>query len=121
MPQRHPAAEPLAAPTSDSPVEDASPPPAVAGAGRAIIEEHEPPPAAEGWLLVLVEPWGEVTLDGEVLGHTPLARMALSPGEHDVTITHPDFRPWRRRVRIVAGETFEVAVNLRTDAVRRSR
>ena len=38
-----------------------------------------PAPPLEGWLLVLPKPWAEVTVDGRVVGQTPLARIPLPP------------------------------------------
>ncbi len=80
-----------------------------------------PTPEADGALLVLVTPWADVTVDGQPRGQTPLARIPLPPGPHDVRLTHPDYAPFPRRVVIRAGETFRLVVDLPSQGVRRAR
>jgi serine/threonine-protein kinase len=77
--------------------------------------------AAEGFLLVLVRPWADVHVDGRFAGQTPLARIPLPPGAHDVRLVHPEFQPFARRVTIREGETYRLRVDLPTEGVRRSR
>jgi serine/threonine-protein kinase len=81
-----------------------------------------PSPAtpAEGRLLVLVTPWADVSIDGVPVGVTPLKALPLPPGPHAVLLTHPDYKPYPRRVTIRSGETFRLEVNLPSDGVRRS-
>ena len=76
------------------------------------------PPAATG-LVVTVVPWADLSIDGIPRGQTPLARIDLAPGPHQVVLSHPDYQPWVRRVRLEAGETLRLHVDLRVDAVRR--
>ena len=78
-----------------------------------------PTPQADGALLVVVRPWADVSVDGVPRGQTPLARIPLSPGPHAVSLTHPDYQPYPRRVTIRPGETFRLTVDLATDGVRR--
>jgi serine/threonine protein kinase len=78
-------------------------------------------PAPDGALLVLVTPWADVTVDGQPRGQTPLARIPLAPGPHDVRLSHPDYAPFPRRVIIRPGETFRLVVDLPTEGVRRPR
>jgi hypothetical protein len=78
-------------------------------------------PVPDGALLVLVTPWADVTVDGEPRGQTPLARIPLAPGPHDVRLGHPDYAPFPRRVVIRPGETFRLVVDLATEGVRRPR
>ena len=80
-----------------------------------------PTPVPEGALLVLVTPWADVTVDGRPMGQTPLARIPLPAGTHDVLLTHPDYQPFPRRVTIRAGETFRLVVDLRSLGVPRAR
>ncbi|HEX9187396.1 MAG TPA: PEGA domain-containing protein [Vicinamibacteria bacterium] len=108
-------------PTPSAPTpEPALPNPAPADAPPAA----EPPAAAaarsaDGWLLVVVRPWADVSVDGVPRGQTPLARIPLPPGPHAVLLTHPDYQPWPRRVTIEPGQTLRLSVELATDAVRR--
>jgi hypothetical protein len=52
-------------------------------------------------------------------GQTPLARIPLVPGRHDVLLSHPDYRPFPRRVTIRPGETLRLVVDLRNEGVPR--
>lgn len=73
----------------------------------------------DGALLVVVRPWADVSVDGIPSGQTPLGRIPLAPGPHRVLLTHPDYRPYPRRVVIQPGETLRLVVDLPTDGVRR--
>jgi len=74
-----------------------------------------------GFLLVTVEPWADVSVDGEAIGQTPLGKIRLGVGSHDVILTHPDYLPFRRRVSIKPSETFRLRVQFPVDGVRRAR
>ena len=80
-----------------------------------------PTPEPAGALLVVVRPWADVSVDGVPIGQTPLKEVPLEPGPHQVLLTHPDYRPFPRRVSIRPGETLRLVVDLRVDGVRRSR
>lgn len=102
-----PASEPLSAPgTSAS---------AAAGAGSAAPTQAND----EGALLVVVQPWADVSVDGIPRGQTPLGRIPLGAGPHAVLLTHPDYQPYPRRVTIRPGETLRLVLDLGTDGVRR--
>jgi serine/threonine protein kinase len=95
------------APASPSPSPEATAPPTTI-----------PRPAG---LLVVVKPWADVSIDGVHRGQTPLARLEVTPGAHQVVLSHPDYQPWVRRVSVAAGETLQLDVDLRLEAVRRRR
>jgi hypothetical protein len=78
-----------------------------------------PAPPLGGWLLVLPKPWAEVTVDGRVVGQTPLARIPLPPGSHSVILTHPEYRPFTRKVEIRPGETTTIRLDFTTEGKRR--
>lgn len=74
---------------------------AVAAVTRAL---EEAPAAAVGFLLVRSEPSGaRVEIDGLSFGTTPL-RITLSPGEHEVRLTHPSAGVHEQRVEVFADE-----------------
>jgi Protein kinase domain/PEGA domain len=75
--------------------------------------------AAPGLLQIAVRPWGEVSVDGRVIGTTPLDRITLAAGTHVVRVRHPSFEVWERPVPIRPGETAKVVVDLPTDGVRK--
>jgi serine/threonine-protein kinase len=95
-----------------------SPPPAAtAVTGPQVTEPAEK--LEDGSLLVVARPWADVSVDGIPRGQTPLGRIPLPPGPHRVLLTHPEYRPYPRRVTIRRGETLRLVVDLRTDGVRR--
>ena len=56
---------------------------------------------AHGELRVLATPWADVAVDGQAVGTTPMGRpIALAPGLHFVTFTHPTAPPVTRDVAI---------------------
>jgi serine/threonine-protein kinase len=84
-----------------------------------VPEPASPPAAAEApaALQVRVRPWAQLSVDGEVVGTTPLAPLTLSPGSHDLEFVHPDFKPVRRRVTLRAGEALRIELDMTLDAV----
>src|SRR5439155_7040869 len=75
--------------------------------------------AEPGQLQIAVRHWGEVSVDGRVIGTTPLDRITLSAGTHVVRVRHPLYENWQRPVSIRPGETAKVVVDLPADAVRK--
>jgi serine/threonine-protein kinase len=124
---RPPRAIALATPTPIAPTEATPEPspdlPAATAPAVAIAPSPSAPPpttapAATG-LVLAVQPWADVSIDGIPRGQTPLARLELAPGPHQVVLSHPDYQPWVRRIRVDAGETLRLRVDLRTDGIRR--
>jgi PEGA domain-containing protein len=66
-----------------------------------------------------VRPWGEVSVDGRVIGTTPLDRITLPVGTHVLRVRHPLYELWERPVTIRSGETAKVVVDLPTQGVRK--
>ncbi|HEU4538089.1 MAG TPA: PEGA domain-containing protein, partial [Polyangiaceae bacterium] len=46
-------------------------------------------PSANGFLTLDTYPWTRVSLNGRVLGTTPLVRVPLPPGAHTLTLENP--------------------------------
>jgi hypothetical protein len=62
---------------------------------------------------VVVEPWGEVIVDGVLRAVTPTAeRMPVPEGKHFVKIAHPHFPAVTREVLIEHGKTERLRVVL---------
>ena len=125
-----PAPSPIAVPSpAPTPFPSATPPVPAAGPSVAPSAPETPvapapvpataAPPAQGWLLVLLKPWADVTVDGRTLGATPLDRIPLSPGSHAVILTHPRYEPFTRRVEIRAGETTTIQLDLAAVGKRR--
>ena len=69
--------------------------------------------AATGSLSVDSRPRGaQVTIDGRVLGVTPLSAPGLSPGVHAVRVELAGHKPVTTTVTVKAGETAKIAVTL---------
>ncbi|MCS6912033.1 MAG: serine/threonine-protein kinase [Myxococcales bacterium] len=67
-----------------------------------------------GGLRVVVEPWAEVHIDGQLAEVTPFARpLRLSEGPHVVELRNPYFEPVRQVVRVQPGVTETLRVTLR--------
>ncbi len=66
-----------------------------------VVEDTSTP----GTLMVVVNPWGNVSVDGRALGQTPIAPVSLSPGSHTVIVTNPDLGASRSQtVKVQAGK-----------------
>lgn len=64
-----------------------------------------------GTLSVNAVPWAEVWIDGRSLGQTPLGRVAVPIGEHEVIWRHPQFGERRQTVRITPDNAVRVGVD----------
>ncbi|MCB9367082.1 MAG: serine/threonine protein kinase [Calditrichaeota bacterium] len=74
-------------------------------------------------LNLTVEPWGEVFVDGESVGTTPLSRMpVVLPGNHTLRVSHPSLPPVETSWDAVAGDTLNFIADLQASklAVRSS-
>lgn len=56
-----------------------------------------------GHLYLSSRPWGEVHVDGQRVGNTPLLDFALPPGRHVITILRDGFVPLHREVFVEPG------------------
>ena len=66
-----------------------------------------------------MRPWGEVSVDGRVIGTTPLDHITLPAGTHVVRVRHPLYEVFERPVSIRPGETAKMVVDLPTQGVRK--
>jgi hypothetical protein len=70
-------------------------------------------------LQMVVKPWGEVSIDGRMVGTTPLDRISLAAGTHAVSVRHPLYEQWDGRITIRAGQTERVVVDFPSQGKRR--
>ena len=121
-----PVPEPAEAPTSPRalPPSVASDPPALAAPGdpaapvadpvvrslktpSAVVKPAEQPvasPAEDVVVTLVVAPWGEVYLDGRLLGVSPpLKRLSVSPGRHEIEIRNTTFPTYRHHFEAKSG------------------
>ncbi|HET6898000.1 MAG TPA: protein kinase, partial [Vicinamibacteria bacterium] len=109
-------ATPVKPPAMMSP---ARPPVAATATPPAVTVPPSTVAAEPGQLQVAVRPWGEVSVDGRVIGTTPLDRFTLPAGKHVVRVRHPLYEVWERPVSIRPGETAKMVVDLPTQGVRK--
>ncbi len=88
---------------------ESAPKPAATGK-RGI--EGAPKPAAEsgtGIVMLTITPWGEVHVDGKLLGEVPpMHELRLSPGRHRIEIRNPDFPPYVQTVEVSPGARIPI-------------
>ena len=58
-------------------------------------------------------PWGEVWIDDERVGETPIGNHMLTLGEHRVEVRHPDLGTKQVTLMVTLGRANRVAVNMR--------
>ena len=86
-------------------VSRALPPPAIA----PLAVKH-----GTGRLRLAVRPWGELQVDGALIGTTPLPPLDLAPGEHRVVVGNRESgKAIDRRIVIRSGEETVVRADLR--------
>ncbi len=59
-------------------------------------------------LFINSTPWGQVFIDGAVVGNTPRANVDLTAGSHVIRVVRPGYVIWERTVRVSAGETLRI-------------
>jgi hypothetical protein len=65
---------------------------------------------------VLAEPGGLVVVDGRPRGRTPLHRVRLTAGPHQVTVSRDGFSPFQTTVEVAAGKTVAIPAVLAPQA-----
>jgi hypothetical protein len=69
-------------------------------------------PAREGWLTVDVRPgWAEVWVDGTRRGETPVFRLVLAQGPHELELVRRSGLRKKQRVLVAAGQVKKVIVS----------
>ena len=69
-------------------------------------------PVEMGLLKIQAVPWGEVYLDGKLIGETPL-EISVKAGRYLLSIKNPKLKTYRDSINIIAGKTFERRVALK--------
>jgi hypothetical protein len=81
----------------------------IVGGGMASLSLAFPP----GTLQMNVVPWANVTVDGVSIGRTPLEKIELSPGRHDLIFTHPKLGQRRASVTINSGKPQRLIIDMK--------
>lgn len=83
----------------------------------SVPEERGNVEAAEPGVLSLQSyPWGEVYLDGDFVGNSPILDLRVSVGPHEIRVERDGYEPYVEMVTVEAGEVIR-----RTGIVLRSR
>lgn len=82
---------------------------------RAAVPPTTAPPAAAasravgtGTLFVNSTPWGQLYIDGQLIGNTPRANVPLAAGSHAIRVVREGFEPFERTISIAPGETVRL-------------
>lgn len=112
-----PAARPQPAPARPAPAPAAVtprattplPPPRPAPTPVTGFPQPAPSSAATpARLFVNSTPWGQVYVDGQLVGNTPQANLAIRAGSHRIRITREGFQPFERVVQLAAGQELRL-------------
>ncbi len=124
-PTRAPIAASVVSPTPAAATPAVAPPPsrrdAPAPERPPAVASASPPSAprpSEAFLVVVVVPWADITIDGAPVKSVPLERLPVAPGAHVVELRHPDYQVLRRVVSARPGETITLTVDLPEEGVR---
>jgi serine/threonine protein kinase len=81
------------------------------GAERTVSRARErtrPAPERPGLLFVNATPWGQLYLDGALIGNTPRANLSVAPGSHTIRVVREGYEPFERTVRVTSGDTVRI-------------
>ena len=77
-------------------------------APREPVRAAPAPAAAPGHLFVNATPWGQLYVDGQLVGNTPRANLAVPAGEHTIRVLREGYDPYERTIRVGPGETVRL-------------
>jgi predicted Ser/Thr protein kinase len=111
-PTRRPTSVPTA-PTRGAVASATAPPPTPAAASTA-SPPPEPVSTEPGWLQIAAKPWAIVFLDGKELGTTPLDKLMLPAGRHQVVLDRPGYERHVVTVTIRPGQLEKLRFDFET-------
>ncbi|HWP36326.1 MAG TPA: protein kinase [Gemmatimonadales bacterium] len=65
-------------------------------------------PSVPATLFVNATPWGQLYIDGQLIGNTPRGNLRLTPGRHAVRIQREGFEPYERTLTVTPGEVVRL-------------
>jgi len=63
---------------------------------------------ASGHLFVNATPWGQVYVDGDLVGNTPQVGVPVSPGAHRLRVVRDGFEPYEVAIHIAPGQELRL-------------
>jgi len=101
-----------AAPSSTAaqpPSRTARPAAPVARRGRAATPPRpRAAPAQPGQLFVSASPWGQLYVDGDLIGNTPRANLTVTAGRHTIRVLREGYAPFERTIQVRPGEVVRL-------------
>ncbi len=91
-----------------SPGEATTQPPVQAAAEPSPSAPQQTVAVQAGTLVVNARPWGQLYVDGRLIGNTPLRNVRLSPGTHRVRVERDGYVPFERTVRVATGQVIRL-------------
>jgi eukaryotic-like serine/threonine-protein kinase len=64
--------------------------------------------ADAGHLFVNATPWGQLFVDGQLVGNTPKASLGVTPGRHTIRVVREGFAPFERTIQVAPGQTVRL-------------
>ena len=64
--------------------------------------------AAPGRLFINSTPWGQVYVDGELIGNTPRADVQVAPGPHRLRVVRDGFQPYEVAIRVASDQELRI-------------
>ena len=74
----------------------------------ALLSPAPEPLPATGTLSVSSFPWGELSVDGQVIGNTPRSGILLKPGKHTLRITRDGYQAYETTFDLPPGRTIRL-------------
>ncbi len=65
-----------------------------------------------GFITVNAIPWGEVFVDGESLGPTPIVKYKTKPGNHELVISRLKYEKHKEKITVYKSETTVLSIKL---------
>ena len=93
-------------PARTPPVRRASPGPARARPPAGATQAASLP--APGRLFINATPWGQVYVDGELIGNTPRVDVPVPPGPHRLRVVRDGFQPYEVAIRVTPGQELRI-------------
>jgi serine/threonine protein kinase len=66
------------------------------------------PNTSPGRLFVNSTPWGQLYIDGQLVGNTPQANLVVPAGSHRVRVVREGFQPFERVVQLAPGQELRI-------------
>jgi serine/threonine-protein kinase len=74
----------------------------------AVPLRRDPFAAEPGLLAINATPWGQLFIDGRLIGNTPLRDLLLSPGTHVIRVVRRGFVPFEIEVDVAPGQQLRL-------------